>query len=84
MRYDFPAFKFDSQGEEMRLTPKEQEKFLLYYAGEVARKRKAEGLKLNQPEAIAYVSAHIMDEARRGKKNGCGFDARVHALFEKR
>ncbi|WQS12715.1 urease subunit beta [Helicobacter pylori] len=52
----------------MKLTPKEQEKFLLYYAGEVARKRKAEGLKLNQPEAIAYVSAHIMDEARRGKK----------------
>ncbi|WP_104750149.1 urease subunit alpha [Helicobacter cynogastricus] len=52
----------------MKLTPKEQEKFLLYYAGEVARKRKAEGLKLNQPEAIAYISAHIMDEARRGKK----------------
>ncbi|CBG40556.1 urease subunit alpha [Helicobacter mustelae] len=52
----------------MKLTPKEQEKFLLYYAGEVARKRKEEGLKLNQPEAIAYISAHIMDEARRGKK----------------
>lgn len=51
----------------MNLTQREQEKLLLYVASEVARKRQARGLKLNYPEAIAILSAEIMEAARDGK-----------------
>lgn len=51
----------------MHLTPKETEKLLLHLAGELARKRKDRGLKLNYPEAIALVSAELMEAARDGK-----------------
>ena len=50
----------------MHLTPKEIEKLMLFTAGEVARKRKERGLKLNHPEAIAYVSAELLELARDG------------------
>ena len=48
----------------MHLTPRETEKLLLYLAGELAAKRKARGLKLNYPEAIAYISSHLQEAAR--------------------
>jgi urease subunit gamma len=51
----------------VHLTPKETEKLLLHLAGELARKRKDRGLKLNYPEAIALVSAELMEAARDGK-----------------
>lgn len=51
----------------MRLTPKEEEKLLLFLAGELAAKRKARGLKLNYPEAVAYISAELMELARDGQ-----------------
>ncbi|MHB8628365.1 MAG: urease subunit gamma [Aggregatilineales bacterium] len=51
----------------MHLTPREQEKLLLFVAAEVARKRRARGLKLNMPEAIAIISAEVMEAARDGK-----------------
>jgi len=51
----------------MHLTPREQEKLLVFLAGELARKRKARGLKLNYPEAIALISAEILEGARDGK-----------------
>lgn len=51
----------------MHLTPREIEKLMLFTAGEVARKRKARGVKLNYPEAIAYISAELMELARDGK-----------------
>lgn len=51
----------------MHLTPREQEKLLIYTAAEVARKRRARGLKLNYPEAIAILSAEIMEAARDGR-----------------
>lgn len=51
----------------MHLTPREQEKLLIYVAAEVARKRKARGLKLNYPEAMAILSAEILEAARDGK-----------------
>ncbi len=51
----------------MHLTPREQEKLLIYVAAEVARKRKARGLKLNYPEAMAVLSAEILEAARDGK-----------------
>lgn len=51
----------------MHLTQREQEKLLVFVAAELARKRQARGLKLNYPEAIAILSAEIMEAARDGK-----------------
>jgi urease subunit gamma len=51
----------------MHLTPREQEKLLLFLAGELAEKRKKRGLKLNYPEAIALISAQLQEAARDGK-----------------
>src|SRR5207237_1394033 len=51
----------------MHLTPREQEKLLIFAASELARKRQARGLKLNHPEAIAILAAEIMEAARDGK-----------------
>ena len=51
----------------MYLTPREQEKLLIYVAADVARKRQARGLKLNYPEAVAVISAEIVEAARDGK-----------------
>ena len=51
----------------MHLTPRETEKLMLHFAGELAQKRKARGLKLNYPEAIALISAELMEAARDGK-----------------
>jgi len=51
----------------MHLTPRETEKLLLYLAGELAEKRKARGLKLNYPEAIALISSQVQEAARDGK-----------------
>ena len=51
----------------MHLTQREQEKLLIFVASELARKRQARGLKLNYPEAIAIISAEIVEAARDGK-----------------
>ena len=51
----------------MHLTPREQEKLLLFTAAELARRRRARGLKLNYPEAIALISSEILEGARDGK-----------------
>ncbi len=51
----------------MQLTQREQEKLFIFVASELARKRQARGLKLNYPEAIAILSAEIMEAARDGK-----------------
>ncbi len=50
----------------MRLTPHEQERLLLSYAAELARRRRARGLRLNHPEAVAIISDHILEGARDG------------------
>ena len=50
----------------MHLTPREQEKLLVFVAAELARKRRARGLKLNYPEAVALISAEILEAARDG------------------
>jgi len=50
----------------MELTPRERDKLLLFTAGLVAERRKARGLKLNYPEAVAYISAAILEGARDG------------------
>ena len=51
----------------MHLTPREQEKLMIFTAAEVARRRRARGLKLNYPEAVAIITADIMEGARDGK-----------------
>ena len=50
----------------MHLTPREQEKLLVYMAGEVAKARRQRGLKLNYPEAVAIISSAIVEGARDG------------------
>lgn len=51
----------------MHLNPAEREKLQIFLAGELALKRKARGLKLNYPEAIAIITSYIMEGARDGK-----------------
>jgi urease subunit gamma len=51
----------------MHLTPREQEKLLIYVAAQLARDRKARGLKLNYPEAVAYLTAEILEGIRDGR-----------------
>ena len=51
----------------MRLTPREQEKLLIFVAADVARRRAARGLKLNYPEAVALITAELMEGARDGR-----------------
>ncbi len=51
----------------MHLTPREQEKLLIFTAAEVARRRRVRGLKLNYPEAVAIIAAEIMEGARDGR-----------------
>ncbi|MEW5709145.1 MAG: urease subunit gamma [Pseudomonadota bacterium] len=51
----------------MELTPREKDKLLVFTAALLAERRKARGLKLNYPEAVAYLSAAIMEGARDGR-----------------
>ena len=51
----------------MHLTQREQEKLLIVVAADLARKRKERGLKLNHPEAKAYITAELLEGARDGK-----------------
>lgn len=51
----------------MRLTPRELERLQLFSAAELARKRRARGVKLNYPEAVALLSDEIIEAARDGK-----------------
>jgi urease subunit gamma len=51
----------------MHLTPREQEKLLIYVAAQLAKDRKARGLKLNHPESVAYLTAAILEGIRDGR-----------------
>ena len=51
----------------MNLTPREKDKLLIYVAAMVARDRKARGLKLNHPEAIALITADVLEGIRDGR-----------------
>jgi urease subunit gamma len=51
----------------MQLTPQEKDKLLIFTAALLAERRKAKGLKLNYPEAIAFITAEIMEGAREGR-----------------
>ena len=51
----------------MELSPREKDKLLIFTAALVAERRKARGLKLNYPEAVAYITAAILEGAREGR-----------------
>ena len=51
----------------MQLTPHEQERLLIHVAADVAERQRARGLRLNHPEAIALITAHILEGARDGR-----------------
>ncbi|MCV7377300.1 urease subunit gamma [Mycobacterium alsense] len=51
----------------MLLTPHEQERLMLSYAAELARRRRGRGLRLNFPEAVAVITDHILEGARDGR-----------------
>jgi len=51
----------------MMLTPREIDKMYIFIAAEVARRRKAKGLKLNYPEAVAIIADYLVEGAREGK-----------------
>lgn len=51
----------------MHLTPRELDKLMIHMLSEVALKRKGKGLKLNHPEAVAVLCAHVLEGAREGK-----------------
>jgi urease subunit gamma len=51
----------------MELTPREKDKLLIFTAALLAERRKQRGLKLNYPEAVAFISAALMEGAREGR-----------------
>ena len=51
----------------MHLTPREQEKLLIFTAAELARRRRGRGLKLNHPEAVALITAELLEGIRDGR-----------------
>ena len=51
----------------MELSPREKDKLLVFTAGLLAERRRARGLKLNYPEAVAYISAALLEGARDGR-----------------
>jgi urease subunit gamma len=51
----------------VRLSPHEQERLLISYAAELARRRQGRGLKLNHPESVALITDHVLEGARDGR-----------------
>ena len=51
----------------MHLTPQERDKLLIFVAAELARSRRARGLKLNYPEAVALITSQLLELARDGR-----------------
>ncbi len=64
----------------MHLTPREQEKLLIFTAAEVARRRRGRGLKLNYPEALALITAEVLEGIRDGKSVSELMESGIHIL----
>jgi urease subunit gamma len=64
----------------MNLSPREKDKLLIAMAAEVARKRRARGVKLNYPEAIALISDFVMEGARDGRSVADLMEAGAHVV----
>ena len=65
--WNAPTHTFGKTRTKMELTPREKDKLLIFTAALLAERRKARGLKLNYPEAVALISAAVMEGARDGK-----------------
>ena len=64
----------------MHLTPREQEKLLIFTAAELARQRRARGLKLNYPEAVALITSEVLEGIRDGHSVSELMEAGIHIL----
>ena len=64
----------------MRLTPHEQERLLIHVAAELAHKRRARGLRLNHPEAVAVITSFLLEGARDGRTVADLMEAGRHVL----
>lgn len=64
----------------MHLTQREQEKLLIVVAADLARRRKERGLKLNHPEAVAFITAELLEGARDGHSVAQLMSDGVHVL----
>ncbi len=64
----------------VRLTPHEQERLLVHVAAGLARERKARGLRLNHPEAVALITSFLMEGARDGRSVADLMEAGRHVL----
>lgn len=64
----------------MHLTPREQEKLLIFTAAELARQRRARGLKLNYPEALALITSEVLEGIRDGRSVSELMEAGIHIL----
>lgn len=64
----------------MHLTPREQDKLMIFVAAELARRRRARGLKLNHPEAVAVITADILEGIRDGRSVSDLMAAGMHIL----
>ena len=64
----------------MQLTPREKDKLLIAMAAMVARGRKARGVKLNHPEAIALITEHVVEGARDGRSVAELMEAAAHVV----
>ena len=60
-------WEYDPRFRTVHLTPREVDKLLIFSAGELARKRRARGVKLNHPEAVALITSEILELVRDGK-----------------
>jgi urease subunit gamma len=64
----------------VHLTPREEDKLLVFVAAELARKRRARGLKLNHPEAVALITSELLEGARDGRSLADLMSAGKHIL----
>ena len=64
----------------MHLTPKERDKLTLLSLGLIAERRKSKGLRLNYPEAVAYITSIALEEAREGKTEKKAFYNFIHDI----
>jgi urease subunit gamma len=64
---EYGRFEQSIEDKRMQLTPQEKDKLLIFTAALLAERRKNRGLKLNYPEAVAYISAAILEGARDGQ-----------------
>ena len=67
MYLEYGRFEQSIEDKRMQLTPQEKDKLLIFTAALLAERRKNRGLKLNYPEAVAYISAAILEGARDGQ-----------------